>query len=117
MSTEDGSHKKIKPLTEDNFSSWFVDIRAELRTKKLWKYTQGPYESDGTQAKWEEKAQEAADIMTPTISSGIKRRLTEAEFDNGYLMLSRLRESIQPTGSSEFINSNNYHYGRLDCSP
>ena len=79
MSTEDGSNKKIESLTEDNFSSWFVDIRAELRTKKLWKYTQGPYESkntpnghesNGNQSRWEEQAQEEAApnpvlLMTP----------------------------------------------------
>ena len=41
---------KIEPLTEDNFSLWFVDIRAELRTKKLWKYTQEPNEVDGAAA-------------------------------------------------------------------
>ena len=108
MSTKDGP--KIEPLTEDNFSSWFVDIRAELRTKKLWKYTQEPYESEGTQARWEEKAQEAADIMTPTISSGVKRRLTEAEFNDGYLMLTRLRELLQPTGSSEFMRLSKEYY-------
>ena len=111
MSTaEDGSNKKIESLTEGNFSSWFVDIRAELRTKKLWKYTQGPYESDGNQAKWEEKAQEAADIMTPTVSSGVKQGLTEAEFNDGHLMLSRLRELMQPTGSSEFMRLSKEYY-------
>ena len=108
MSTKDGP--KIESLTEDNFSLWFVDIRAELRTKKLWKYTQEPYESDGIQARWEEKAQESADLMTPTISSGVKRRLTEAEFNDGYLMLTRLRELLQPTGCSVFMRLSKEYY-------
>ena len=109
-STTDGS--EIKPLTENNFSSWFVNIRAELRTKKLWKYTQEPQE-ESTPAgvtKWEEKAQESADLMTPTISSEVKQRLTEAEFNNGFLMLRHLRELLQPTGLSAFIRLSTEYY-------
>ena len=48
--------------------------------------------------------------MTPTISSGVKRRLTEAEFNDGHLMLSRLREILQPTGSSEFMRLSKEYY-------
>ena len=66
-------------------------------------------------AKWEEKAQEAADLMTPTVSSGVKQRLTEAEFNDGYLMLTRLRELLQPTGSSEFMRLSKEYY-TLKCS-
>ena len=112
-SMRDGS-TKIEPLTESNFSSWFVDIRAELRTKKLWKYTQeAQNQEESTPAavtKWEEKAQEAADLMTPTISSGVKQRLTEAEFNDGFLMLRHLRELLQPTGSSEFMRLSKEYY-------
>ncbi len=32
----------ITPLTENNFSDWLIDIRAHLRSRKLWKYTQEP---------------------------------------------------------------------------
>ena len=114
MSTKDGPNGlRIEPLTETNFSTWFVDTRAELRSKKLWKYTQeleDPEATAAATAKWEEKAQESADLMTPTISSGVKQRLTEAEFNNGYLMLSRLRELLQPTGSSEFMRLSKEYY-------
>ena len=107
-STKESSETQIELLKEDNFSIWFVDIRAKLRLKKLWTYTQSPYggteeTETGDQSAsavkkeqkaikdWEEKSQEAADLMTPTISKVVKRRLTELEFNDSYLMLSRLR--------------------------
>ncbi|KAF6218139.1 hypothetical protein HO133_006098 [Letharia lupina] len=126
MSTKDsGTTRQIELLTEENFSSWFVNIRAELRTKKLWEYTQSlytedtPEEGDSTAVvkkkekaikDWEQKSQEAADLMTPTISPGIQQKLTEAEFNDGYLMLTRLRIILQPTGSSEFMRLSKEYY-------
>ena len=48
--------------------------------------------------------------MTLMISSGIQQKLTESEFNDGYLMLTRLRILLQPTGSSEFMRlSKEYH--------
>lgn len=131
---------QIELLREDNFSTWFIDIRAKLRSKKLWKYTQSAYIADNTTTTttttiiteegesssappppvtkkeqkaiqdWEDKSLEAADIMTPTISRAVKRRLTEAEFDDGYLMLSRLQTLLQPSGSSEFMRLSKEYY-------
>ncbi|KAF6221946.1 hypothetical protein HO133_001914 [Letharia lupina] len=47
MSTEDsGTIRQIEHLTGENFGSWFVNIRAELRSKNLWKSTHGEYESE-----------------------------------------------------------------------
>ena len=120
----------IEILKEDNFSTWFVDIRARLRSKKLWKYTQSPYITDETIATtttedgdtpisrkeqkaikdWEDKSQEAADLITPTISRTVKKKLTEAEFDDGYRMLSRLQTLLQPSGSSEFMRLSKEYY-------
>lgn len=37
---------RIELLIEENFGLWFVNIRAELRLKKLWKYIQEVYESE-----------------------------------------------------------------------
>ena len=49
MSTKDNETRyHIELLIEDNFPSWFVNIRAELRIKKLWKYTQEVYKSEDT---------------------------------------------------------------------
>lgn len=131
MSTKDfSSTRQIDALTEENFGLWFVNIRAELRSKKLWKYTQEIYESEEVNTEegntkktpqlskkaqkemkdWEEKSQEAADVMTPTISSGIQQKLTEAEFNDGYLMLTRLRILLQPTGFSEFMRLSKQYY-------
>lgn len=41
--------------------------------------------------------------MTSTISRVVKGKLTELEFNDGYLMLTRPQVLLQPTGSSEFI--------------
>lgn len=132
MSTQE-SESRIELLTESNFSTWFVDIRAKLRSKDLWKYTQQIYESedsvtatvstskDGESPQvtrkelkaindWKDKSEKAADLMTPTISPHVKQKLTEAEFNDGYLMLSRLRVLLQPTGSSEFMRLSKEYY-------
>ena len=122
---------KIELLTEYNFGSWFVNIRAKLRKKKLWEYTQTIYISEsmstatteGEQSStsitkqeqkaikdWEEKSQESADIMTLTISPGVQQKLTESEFNDGYLMLTRLRTLLQPTGPSEFMRLSKEYY-------
>ena len=129
ISSKDGT-RHIELLTEvpNNFSSWFVNIRAELRTKKLWKYTQEVYESEEQATteegqektltkkeekaikEWEEKCQESADIMTPTISPGMQLKLSEPDYNNGYLMLVKLRIELQPGGDSEFIRLSKEYY-------
>ena len=30
----------IRQLTDDNYPEWLIDIKAHLRSKKLWEYTQ-----------------------------------------------------------------------------
>ena len=122
-SSKDSHHTRIEPLTEENFGSWFVNIRAELRSRKLWTYTQTVYTSDEASTEeqvskkeqklikdWEEKCQEAADLMIPTISPRVQQKLTELEFNDGYLMLTRLRVLLQPTGSSEFMRLSKEYY-------
>ena len=109
----------IALLTDKNFGSWIINIRAELRTKKLWKDTQGVYESEGTPGtnttgtgteegntetspqlstkerkamkEWEEKSQETAGLIILTISPGVQQKPTEADFNDGYFMLTSLR--------------------------
>lgn len=145
MSSKDSSSsstRQIELLTEENFRSWFVNIRAELRSKKLWKYTQNIYEAEESTSTstatttvtsigetgespqitavtrkeqkamkdWEEKSQEAADFMTPTISRRVQLVLTEAEFNDGFLMLSRLQAKLQPSGLSEFMRLSKQYY-------
>lgn len=128
--TKESSETQIELLTEENFPTWLVDIRAKLRSKKLWKYTQSPYknenktedttiegESSTTTVKstpvtkkeqkeiqeWEDGTQDAADFMTPMISRTVKKKLTEAEFNNGYLMLSRLHTLLQPSEEYQYL--------------
>ena len=48
--------------------------------------------------------------MTPTISPRIQQKLTESEFNDGYLMLTRLQILLQPTGSSEFMRLSKEYY-------
>jgi len=80
----------IPKLTEENYSEWLIDIRALLRRNKLWDSTQAEIpEAKGGQL------QEAADLMTPTISSSIKKQLSEEEFNNGHLMLEKLGILLQ----------------------
>ena len=128
MSTTQETKARIELLTEGNFSSWYIDTRAHLRSKKLWEYTQELYTSDDTTTPedgktpqilkkeqkamkdWEGKSQEAADLMTPTISRTVKRKLTEIEFNDGYLMFTRLRTLLQPSGSSELIRLSKEYY-------
>jgi hypothetical protein len=75
--------KAFPRLTESNFNDWLIDIRAHLRTHKLWHYTQSPYfktsekdeNDDSVRAIWEEKSMKTADRVTLTITSGIKQKV------------------------------------------
>ncbi len=106
MSTTRLSHNTV--LKEDNFLDWIIDVRAHLRKEKLWQYTQE--KGDKKSSEWEEKAQEAADFMTPTISPTVKRKLTEEEFNNGYLMISRLTSLLAPKGDAQFMRLTREYY-------
>jgi len=97
---------RIPRLEEHNYHEWLVDIRAFLRREKLWKYTQEQPEDETSskqQKDWEAGTVNAADIITPTLSSSIKKRLTEDEFNNGYLMMKRLKELLEPSGNTQFM--------------
>ncbi len=92
-------HYQTRLLTEDNFSDWLTDIRAHLRPKRLWQYTQTALDDKLSQ----EKAEEAADAMTPTTSVGVKQKLIKEDFNNGYKMLRRLETLLQPPTDAEFM--------------
>jgi len=53
--------------------------------------------------------------LTPTLSPSIKRKLSEREFNDGYLMLSRLQVLLQPTGDTQFMRLTKEYY-TLDFS-
>ena len=103
-------YSHIITLKEDNFSDWLIDVRAHLRKDKLWKYTQEVPDAEKKSSEWEEKAQEAADFMTPTISPAVKRKLTEAEFNNGYQMITRLTALLAPKGEAQFMRLSREYY-------
>ena len=89
-------------LTSENFSEWMVKIRAQLRQKKLWKYTQEPL-TDESKTTESSKYEEAADVMILTISSSIMQQLTDSELNDGHKLLQRIKALLQPTGEIQFM--------------
>ena len=118
----------IRQLNDNNFSDWFVDIRAVLRPQKLWKYAIEPFNDPllakeavfrskdenqklkANEAAWLEKVEETADIMTPTIGPKMKSKLKDEHFNNSYLMLLKLKEELEPTGDAQFMRLTKEYY-------
>ena len=103
----------ICQLTEDNYPSWLIDIRAELRKHKLWKYTQEiPSESltVAALAKWKESSTEAVDTMTPTITVTVKQILQSNAYDCGFVMMTQLAAHFAPKGDAEFMRLTKEYY-------
>ena len=105
----------VPRLEEKNYNEWNRNIRAILRKNKLWKYTQSEFpkaDKDNllSQSEWDDKAVEAADMMTPTITAGIQAKLTEDEFNDGYKMYQRLKELLQPMGETQFMRLTREYY-------
>lgn len=48
--------------------------------------------------------------MTPTISPTVKRKLTEEEFNNGYLIISRLTSLLAPKGDAQSMRLTREYY-------
>lgn len=107
MSNLNVNTSTIPKLTERNYTEWLVDTRAHLRRSKLWKYTQ---EDVPEEAKNKDKWEEAADLMTPTLSAEIKREMAEEKFNNGYKMLTKLSRLLQPAGEAQFMRLNREYY-------
>ncbi|KAL8648476.1 MAG: hypothetical protein Q9226_005976 [Calogaya cf. arnoldii] len=59
---------------------------------------------------------EAADTLVPTISTSVKQRLSESHFNNGYSLLLRLRELLQPVGDIQFMHLTRELYS-LELAP
>lgn len=105
----------VPRLNEQNYNEWNRNIRAVLRKHKLWKYTQLAFSNTDpkdrpSESEWDEKATEAADMMTPTITAGIQAKLTEDQFNDGYKMYTRLKELLQPTGETQFMRLTREYY-------
>ena len=77
----------IPLLTRKNYYTWIPIVRAHLRRNRLWKYTQEEFNGKDTETKnWEEKATEAADAITSTLSKEISLHLYQEDFDDDYCM-------------------------------
>ena len=107
-------------LTDDNYAEWLINIKAMLRTKKLWKFTQEPLslgtipadatdkakvkkELEDAYKEKEEKHIKAADLMTIRISGPVKRKLVARDFDDGYYMLRHLQEIYALATETSFM--------------
>lgn len=114
MDPETSSFKSpIRQLTDNNYSEWLIDIKALLRDKKLWNYTQEAPDSNksvAAQAKWRDSAMEVVDLITPTISGPIKQKLQANAFDDGYLIINSLANIYTPKGDAEFIQLTREYY-------
>jgi hypothetical protein len=92
---------RIPILSEENWSTWLIDMRALLRLNSLWEYTQ----SDGTEQargltytqlhdfkqSWKENSERAADLITLHICTSIKVTMEYTDFDNGFHLLEKLK--------------------------
>jgi hypothetical protein len=87
--------RRIELLIEDNFDTWIIDARALLRKQKLWNICQSPLLANAAITR-KEMYIEAADELILIISSNIKVRLIDAEQNDGYLLLTKLREINTP---------------------
>jgi hypothetical protein len=96
--------RRIELLTEDNFDTWIIDARALLRKQKLWNICQSPLPANAAITR-KEMHIEAADELILIISSNIKVRLTDAEQNDGYLLLTKLREINTPATDQVFYTS------------
>lgn len=96
----------IARLTEENYSEWIVDIRAILRQHDLWSYVQATSDIKATTAQLEK----AADLMTLTLSKGVKQKLSDAEFNDGQAMLKKLESMLQPIGETQFMRCTREYY-------
>jgi len=90
----------------ESLNAWLVDIRAHLRRNKLWDYTEREPKPDERHTRWEE----AADLITPTLSPAVKQKLTDEEFNNGYLLKRRILELFRPSGEAEFMRLSREYY-------
>ena len=120
-SRRDFDGEVILMFIKDNLSMWVLDIRARLRKKKLWKYTQNAFKpsivlknkkryTDEQKAqikiektKWEEKIMKAIDEMTSRISLKVKQMFEVSHFNNDYLMLRKLYELLQFVKDAQFM--------------
>ena len=98
---------KIRLLIENNYNDWLMNIRAILRSRKLWKYAIEFYTSIFNSAdlkklidleiisakveeiEWKSKIEETIDYITSTIDTKMKNKLKNEHFNNSYKMLLR----------------------------
>lgn len=93
----------IDKLEEGNYRSWHIDIRSRLRIRELWKYTEK--RPEGLDAMTEEQwKREPRRRQTPTISRSFKAMLLHGnDYDDAYIMMTKLAAYFRPTGDAEFM--------------
>ncbi len=95
---------KIALLKADgsNVATWLITACAMLRRQKLWDACQNPLVEKSTQ-KDKDIYTDAVDLLTPLLSDRAKNRFTEEEFNDGYLMLLKIRSLFLPESDAAFI--------------
>ena len=107
-------------LTKNNYSIWLMNIRARLREKNLWKYTQQFYRSSivtknkklideqktqlsKKKKKWVEKTMKAIDQMTSKMSTNVKLILENHYYNDDRTMWKRLQKLLQSMKDVQFM--------------
>jgi hypothetical protein len=90
--------------SDTNHDSWIINIKAKLRPKGLWACTQTAH-SDRASEALKNKHIDTADMITHHISGGVKAKLPATVFDDGYLMLTEIKNIIVPATEQTFFAS------------
>lgn len=106
-STDSVKIKRLEKVAVEgwNYHTWLIDIKALLRRRKLWQYTQNTkQEADSAlQKDYDDKVIDAADLITPFLGEAIKNQLSPEDFDNGYEMLAKIKNHCQPDNDVQFF--------------
>ncbi|KAF2090182.1 hypothetical protein K490DRAFT_63053 [Saccharata proteae CBS 121410] len=93
-------------LTANNWSEWVLDLRAFLRLKEMWNYTNqkcpdtAPFHEETV---WKKQDTRCADCITPLIFSQVKSLLSPKDFDSGYTLFNKLQSLMEPAAHFERI--------------
>jgi hypothetical protein len=80
---------------DTNYDSWIINIKVSLRPKGLWACTQEAL-PEGASASLKNKHIDSADMITHYVSGGVKAKLPPNTFDDGYLMLTGIKQILVP---------------------
>ena len=128
IKTIDINDHKIRLLIENNYNDWLMNIRAILRSRKLWKYVIEFYVFIFNSAdlkklidlkiinvkiektEWKNKIEETIDYMTSTIDTKMKNKFKNEHFNNSYKMLLRIKKELKFIDDAQFMRLTKKYY-------